>query len=217
MPEKLQNDKKPVNKTKLTILIVSAIFFVAAISSSIIMLSMNSSKNDKQKNFTAHEIADRVIKGMKYENLSEISAENIAKYYEIPDGTISDSAMYVSPKPDSFTELACFRLRSEDSEDLLMNSIHDYINERISSFENVNDKAYEAVQGSRVFVHYPYVLVSVSADNAAVDTVFESVFTPDNEDSFYENESSLSASEIIDRTSVVELSVDDTSNSADKD
>lgn len=217
MPEKLQNDKKPVNTTKLTILIVSAIFFIAAVISSIIMLSMNSGKNDEQKNFTAHEIADKVINGMNYENLSEISAENIAKYYEIPDGTISDSAMYVSPKPDSFTELACFRLRSEDSEDLLMNSIRDYINERISSFENVNDKAYEAVQGSRVFVHYPYVLVSVSADNAAVEKVFESVFVPDSEDSFYENESSMSASEIIDRTSVVELSVDDTSNSADQD
>lgn len=210
MPEKNEKSDVQSNKLRLTVIIVSMIIIIASVISVIILLSMNNKNSENEKNYTAHEITDEIIKGMSYENLSEISAENILKYYEIPDGTISDSAMYISSKPDSFTEIACFRMRSEDSEDKLMSSINDYINEKISSYQNVNEKAYEAVRDSRILKHYPYVVVSVSTDNSSVETLFESIFTQDSDDIIPEYESSdLNASEIKERGSVVELSVDE--------
>ncbi len=164
---------------RLTVLIISVIIVIAAIISCVILLVTGRFRPVEKKDYTAHEITEKIIRSMNYENLSEISAENISKYYEIPDGVISDSCMYISSRQDNFTEIACFRLRTEDSETTLMKSVDSYLNEKVATYQNVNDKAFEAVSNSRILKHFPYVLVSVSADNDSVETVFETMFSPD--------------------------------------
>lgn len=208
MAENTENKQTNKNKIELTVIIVSLILTIAAVISVLLLLGMNESYTVTESNYTAHEITDRIIRSMNYDNLSEISAENIYKYYDIPEGTISDSAMYISSKPDSFTEIACFRLRSEDVEDKMISSANNYISEKMASYKNVNDKAYEAVSNSRILCHYPYIVVTVSTDNSYVESVFESIFTDDKIISELQS-SSLNASEIKERGSVVELSVDE--------
>lgn len=165
------------NNIRLTIIVVTSIAVIAAILSFFILLSLKDNSGSNKADYTAHEITQEIITKMNYDNLSEISTENISKYYEIPDGVIFDSSMYISSRTDNFTELACFTLRSEDKKDILLNVIDDYINEKSTTYQNVNDKAFAAINNSRVFDHYPYVLVSVSSDNDAVENTFEQMFS----------------------------------------
>ena len=165
------------NNIRLTIVVVTIIAIIAAVLSFLILLFMKNDARSDKTNFTAHEITQYIIAKMDYDNLSEISTDNISKYYEIPDGIIYDSSMYLSSRPDNFTEIACFTLRSEDKESELLKVIDDYIKEKSATYQNVNEKAYYAINNSAVLTHYPYVLVSVSSDNNAVENAFNTMFS----------------------------------------
>ncbi len=170
------NESEKTNNIRLTIVVVTAIAATAAIISLIILLIFRASGTEGTFNYTAHDITKQVISKMNYENLSEITGDNIIKYYEIPSGVVSDSAVYISSRTDNFTELACFKLNNEDQQQKLLDVIEDYLSEKESTYQNINEKAYNAIQESKVFTHYPYVLVSVSSDNNSVKSTFEAMF-----------------------------------------
>lgn len=158
----------------ITIILVAGILIVAAALSIGTMIFINSQKQQTQ-NFTASYITSEVVKKMNYENLSEISAGNISKYYEIPDGIVSDCSMFVSTRPDTFTQIACFKLTEEKYKDKLMSVIDDYIADQLKTYQNVNENAYSAVSKSKTDVHYPYVFVSLSSDSEAAVNAFETI------------------------------------------
>ncbi len=169
-------ETKKTNNIRLTIVVVTAIAATAAIISLIIFLIFRASGTEASFNYTAHDITKQVINKMNYENLSEISEDNIDKYYEIPSDVVSDSAVFISSRTDNFTELACFKLSKEEYEQKLLDVIEDYLSEKKSTYQNINEKAYNAIQESKVFTHYPYVLVSVSSDNNSVKSTFDAMF-----------------------------------------
>ncbi len=170
------NNSAKTNNIRLTIVVVTSIAIAATLICIILLLLFRAGNSRNSVNYTAHDITSHVISKMNYDNLSEISGDNIEKYYEIPNGVVSDSAMYISARTDNFTELACFKLSSEDNEDVLRTVIEDYINEKAATYQNINEKAYNAVHESEIFTHYPYVLVSVSPDNNSVKTAFDNMF-----------------------------------------
>ncbi len=165
------------NNIRLTIIVVTAIAAATALICVIILLFFKFGNDKEDIDYTTKDIADQIISRMNYDNLSEITGDNISKYYEIPDGVVSDSTMYISTRTDNFTEFACFKLTSEDKEDTLRKVIEDYIDEKAATYQNINEKAYNAVHESQIFTHYPYVLISVSSDNNTVKSAFDSMFT----------------------------------------
>ena len=106
-------------------------------------------KESIKKVYTASYLASEVVKKMNYENLSEISPSDISNYYDIPEGVVTDSAMFVSTRSDSYTEIACFKLKSNESEKQLTKSIDNYISAKKKTYQNVDDKAYAVVSAAK--------------------------------------------------------------------
>lgn len=166
--------KHTQNNIALTVVVVAAIIIIAAILS-VSMLTIFRGNSTGKKEYTASYLASEVVKKMNYENLSEISGSNISKYYEIPDGVVSDSVMYISTRPDSFTELACFKLKNQDKEEQLLDIINAHIADKSRAYQNVNETTSSVVSTSRIFDHYPYVFVVVSADSDTAVNTFASL------------------------------------------
>lgn len=166
--------KKKQSNIALTVLIVGAILFGAAAMSAATLALINS-QNSNKKVYTASYLASEVVKKMNYENLSEISPSDISNYYDIPEGVVTDSAMFVSTRSDSYTEIACFKLKSNESEKQLTKSIDNYISAKKKTYQNVDDKAYAVVSAAKTDVHYPYVIVVISPDSDAAVSTFESI------------------------------------------
>lgn len=171
---KKQKSNKKKSNVGLTILILGLILLIAAVLSFIILNLINNNANDNKK-YTTSFITSEVVKKMNYDNLSEITASNMSKYYDIPDGLVEDSSMYISTRADNFTEIACFRLRNEGDQEKLVKIINEYINDKKTTYSKVNDKAYAIAASGKTDIIYPYVFVAIASDSDAAVSAFESV------------------------------------------
>ena len=154
----------------LTVIIISIIIIITSVAVAVMLSRQNSQKNSNSY-LTANTIISQVIKKMNYQNLSKISDENISKYYNIPDGIITDSAMYISNRTDSGMELACFRLSDEDNSQ----SLSDAISEHISSKNIENKEGSGQLAQFKTDTIYPYVFVAVASDSEAASNAFEEI------------------------------------------
>lgn len=168
------NTQKHSNIFITVVLVAGIILVAAALSAGTLTFLANQKK--ETKNYTASFLASEVVTKMGYENLSEIKGSSIGKYYEIPDGIITDSSMFVSTRSDSFTEIACFKLADKSSQEQLTQIIDSYISAKTKNYQNVNETAYAAVSASKTDIHYPYVLVAISTDSEAAVKAFENIF-----------------------------------------
>lgn len=163
------------NKRKNIILTVIIIFIIALISAVLILITLFSmyQKSEQQTNdsLSVKYITSSIIQTMGYKNLSEISQDNIYKYYEIPDGVVSESDMYISTRSDSLTEIACFKIADETRQDELMQSISEYLSSKSTSYTTANGKNHNI----RTEIQYPYVFVIVSSDSDNAVLTFNSI------------------------------------------
>ncbi len=166
-----QRNKKNIALTVIIITII-AIFACVLIC---ITLNIFNSKKQSDKNLTTSYISSAVIEKMNYNNLSQISTENISKYYEIPDGVILDASMYISTRPDSLTELACFKLADSSKQDELIASVSEYLNSKIHTYKDLNQNESQNIISTKVSYKYPFVFVVISNDSEAASKAFESV------------------------------------------
>ena len=154
----------------LTVITISVIALITAVIVGILLSYQNSRKNANSY-LTANTIVSRVIKKMDYQNLTKISDENISKYYIIPEGTVTDSAMYISNRTDSGIEFACFRLADENSS----LKLSDAISEHISSKNTENKEGSGQLAKVKTDTVYPYVFVAVASDSEAAANAFKEV------------------------------------------
>ena len=177
----MSNQKRKQNNIVLTIIIIVLIVIISVVLSFAVIITLFNNSEKEKKEYTASEITSTVVKKMKYENLSEISSSNISKYYDIPEGTVDDCSMYISTRSDNFTEIACFRLTSEDKQEQLIEVINDYIGEKAITYNNVGDNAYSTVTASKTDIKYPYVFVAVTPDSEAAINALESIVAVDSD------------------------------------
>ena len=167
------------NKQRNIILSVIIILIIAITAAILCMITLSSAnlfnKNKTKKDLSAGYIASSVVAKMNYQNLSEITADNISKYYEIPDGVIEDASMYVSSRPESCIEVACFKLTDGNKEDELMKSVSDYINSKMNTYKGVSDKEYQNISNNKTKTHYPYVIVVIASDSDVAISAFDSI------------------------------------------
>ena len=162
------NNSAKTNNIRLTIVVVTSIAIAATLICIILLLLFRAGNSRNSVNYTAHDITSHVISKMNYDNLSEISGDNIEKYYEIPNGVVSDSAMYISARTDNFTELACFKLKNTESEQKVLNCVYDYTKSK-SSIEQSPATSTQSMVSS----HYPYVFAVISSDCENAVKTFE--------------------------------------------
>lgn len=159
---------------KRNIILTAVILAVIAIVSSVIVVILlyiqNSDKNNKSY-YTADYIASGVISKMNYQNLTEISVENIPKYYDIPQNMLTDSAMYISNQSDMGTEIACFKFKYEEDEEEIYKTISQYTGSKVSTYKSVNGEKINA----KTDISYPYVFVVISSDSDNAVNAFEDI------------------------------------------
>ena len=173
-------DKAKIKKKNilLSIIIISIISIIAFILCILALSSQLNKKNKAESNLSAQYIASSIVKKMSYQNMSEISSNNISKYYEIPDGVVEDSYMYISNRTDSCTEVACFKLTDSSKEEQLTKVISDYINSKTNTYKGVNDKEYNNVSNSKIKLNYPYVCVVIASDSDSAISAFNEIVNP---------------------------------------
>ena len=154
----------------LTVVILAIIALMTSVIVIFVLAQQNIQKNSKSY-LPTNTIVSQVIKKMNYQNLSKISDENISKYYNIPDGVITDSSMYISNRTDSGMELACFCLSSEDNALVLF----DAISEHISSKNSENKEGSNQLAQFKTDTVYPYVFVAVASDSEAAANAFKEI------------------------------------------
>lgn len=154
----------------LTVVILAVIALLTSVTVILVLAQQNIQKNSNSY-LPTNTIVSRVIKKMNYQNLSKISDENISKYYNIPDGVITDSSMYISNRTDSGMELACFRLSNEENAPALS----DAISEHISSKNSENKEGSTQLAQFKTDTVYPYVFVAVASDSEAAANAFEEI------------------------------------------
>ena len=78
----------------MTIIIIALIAIIAGV---LVLISLNMQKKitANNVNLSADQIVSSVIKKMNYQNLSPVSKENISKFYDIPEDTVNDYAVYI--------------------------------------------------------------------------------------------------------------------------
>ena len=159
-------------RTKKRNLILTAVslivIFTAAALLIIVSLKRKKKTPQNERKLTADKIVTSVSKKMNYNNLSPISI--IERYYEIPKGTVIDSAMYISGKSGTEVGIACFVRKDGDQQSALDCAVSDYLNEK-----NTSSQTSVQLIHSNVATHYPYVLVVVAQDSESAVKAFETV------------------------------------------
>ncbi len=155
----------------LTLVVLAVIFAVTTVTVIILLGTQRKPAQDNDLRLTADEIVSRVIKKMNYNNLTQISKQNISRYYEIPEDTVTDYAMYISGRSGSEVEIACFKLKDEDSRSALTTAINNYLSDKTST----DTSGSSAQTASSVTVHYPYVLVVIAPDCDTAAKSFETL------------------------------------------
>ena len=171
------------SKKRNMILTVSSLLVIAAATAVLVIFFLNMQSRPRTGNadLSADEVVTGVIKKMNYQNLTPISKENISRYYEIPEDTVCDYAMYISGRTGSETELTCFKLKDGGSEDALMDNINDYLSTK-SSMTSVPSDAVSTqntpqANASAVMVRYPFIFVAVAQDSSNALKAFDVLVT----------------------------------------
>ena len=161
-------------KTKTTITIVAlAMVVIAAIISSVFVLvalkkeATNTTNNkNSQVNVTASEITKEVVTKMKYKNISELDSGNISGHFVVPEGSVTQSSVYISTAHDSALEISCFKLSDESYKAAFDEAVEKHMITKANGFRDIPDE--EAVINNYVSSYYKgFVFVAV-ADNADV-------------------------------------------------
>ncbi len=164
------DENKKKRNIILTVVLVTGI--IAVTVAAVILMSLMQRQEKSAKSYlAANTVVSEVVKKMNYQNLSKISDENVSKYYNIPQGVVTDTAVYLSNRADIGIELACFRLSSEESEEALYSAVSEYL----SSKNTANKEGSGQLSKAKTDTVYPYVFVAVASDSDTAVSAFREI------------------------------------------
>jgi hypothetical protein len=122
--------------------------------------------------YTPDEITQQIMEKLEPKDLAKVDAGQISKHYEIPDGVIESSSLYMSKSSESASELACFLLTDTSKYDQLKHAINTHISAKAAGFKTLNPAQYNALKNVVISQKGRYVLVSVGSVGAAEEKLF---------------------------------------------
>lgn len=137
------------------------------------VLFRNSRENTEP--FKPAQITARIISEMNRADLTPVSSNRLSKHYDIPDGVIIDSSLYMSRSSDSASELACFYLADKSQFTQLQTAVTNHLNSKAAGFKSLNPAQYNALKNASVTQKGRYVLVSVGSNPAADAKLFNEI------------------------------------------
>lgn len=127
--------------------------------------------------YTPDAITQRIISEVGPNDLVKVETGQISKHYDIPDGVVESSSLYMSKSGESASELACFLLTDISKYDQLKQSIDSHISAKAAGFKSLNPTQYNALKNVVIFQKGRYVLVSVGSMTAVQQKVFSDLLS----------------------------------------
>lgn len=162
-----------LNRKKWIIFSVVALVAALVILTGSYVLFQNSQENAEP--LKPAQITVRIINEMNRTDLAEVSGSQLSKHYNIPDGVITESSLYMSRSSDSASELACFYLADKSKFAQLQTAVTGHLNSKAAGFKSLNPAQYNALKNASVTQKGRYVLVSVGSNPAADAKLFNEI------------------------------------------
>ena len=157
-------------RKKWIVFSVTALILVLAIAVISFIFVRNHIKNASRP--TPAQITTHIISEMNHSDLVEVSPSQFSKHYNIPDGIIADSSLYMSKSSDSASELVCFLLTDKSKFIELQTAVTSHINSKAAGFKSLNPTQYNILKSASITQSGKYVLVSVGSNPAADAKLF---------------------------------------------
>ncbi len=125
--------------------------------------------------YSADQVTAQIIAELKYTDLAKVEGSQLAKHYDIPDGVVEESSVYMSKSSESASELACFLLTDPSKYKELEQAVTEHIATRADGFKNLNPVQYGALKDRLVAQSGRYVLVAVGSNTAGEEKLFRSM------------------------------------------
>ncbi|QAT49159.1 DUF4358 domain-containing protein [Caproiciproducens sp. NJN-50] len=122
--------------------------------------------------YSPDEITQHIMENLEPKDLVKVEAGQVSKHYDIPEGIVEASSLYMSKSTESASELACFLLTDASKYDQLEQSINAHINAKATGFRNLNPTQYNALKNVLISHKGRYVLVSVGSAASAEEKLF---------------------------------------------
>lgn len=165
--------KEEISQKKWIIFSVAALTLAALLF--VFSYFMVHGKADKIAGPVPAQITSRIISEMNYGDLIEVNPTQLSKHYNIPDGVVEDSSLYMSKTTDNASELACFQLRDASLFGKLQPAITDHLNAKSAGFKSLNPTQYNVLKNATIAQQGNYVLVSVGGNSAADAKLFREI------------------------------------------
>lgn len=125
--------------------------------------------------YSADQITSQIISELGYTDLTKIDQDQLSKHYDIPDGTVLQSSLYMSKSSESASELACFVLTDKSKFDSLKASVNTHMSTKSAGFKSLNPTQYEELKNFLITRKGRCVLVAVGSNTEAEEKLFLSM------------------------------------------
>ena len=125
--------------------------------------------------YSADQITSQIISELGYTDLTKIDQSQLSKHYDIPEGTVVQSSVYMSKSSESASELACFLLVNKSKFETLKASVNTHMSAKAAGFKSLNPTQYDEVKDFLLSQNGRYVLVAVGSNTEAEEKLFRSM------------------------------------------
>lgn len=125
--------------------------------------------------YSPEQVVQDIISNMKYNDLAKVDKSQLSKHYDIPEGVVSDSSMYISKSSESAVEIACFLLTDTSEYDQLQTVVNKHIASKAAGFKSLNPTQFNTVKNYLITRNGRYVLVVIDSNTAAEEKLFDNL------------------------------------------
>ncbi|MBE6823107.1 MAG: DUF4358 domain-containing protein [Ruminococcaceae bacterium] len=171
-------DKDSITRRRLVLFsVIALVAALAILTGSYFLLN---SRREKVAGPSASQITVRIISEQKYTDLMEVNPTQLSKHYNIPEGVISDSSLYMSKSSDNAAELACFLLIDNAKFTQLQAAINQHLTSKAAGYKSLNPAQYNELKNAIIVQNGKYVLVSVGNTTSADEKLFNDILSPNS-------------------------------------
>lgn len=125
--------------------------------------------------YSTDQITNQIISELGYTDLTRIDQSQLSKHYDIPEGTVVQSSVYMSRSSESASELACFLLADKSKFEALKAAVNTHMNAKSAGFKSLNPTQYSELKDFLIVQNGRYVLVAVGSNTEAEEKLFHSL------------------------------------------
>ncbi len=148
------------------------LFFVCVLFT---LAVMGCGENNMPLQIAPGQITGAMIKELKIKNMTELTSEQVELRYSLDMSVLEDKSVYISAQNNNADEVAVFELKDGEKVAPVMSAVNERIQQKLSSFENLNPTEYQKVKNAVAENIGPYVVVVICDNSDQAKEVFAEI------------------------------------------